>query len=196
MQATWPETDPAVVDRFLQGDAEAFSVIYHSFVPALLAYAAAICGSREQAEDIVQDVFVVCWEKKQQIQGDVLSHWLVKVTRNMAVKAFRQNVLLAEYQTSGLHEAGEAIAPGYAADDLSKAAQAMAIVNALPPVRKKIFLLSRIDQKSYRQIAEELGISVRTVENQLSAALKHIRHHQLSVTNSILLLIMLLRSSR
>jgi RNA polymerase sigma-70 factor, ECF subfamily len=192
MHSNWPEIETAVVQSFLNGEEAAFRIIYQSFAPALLAYATAICGSREQAEDIVQDVFVVCWEKKWQIKIDALPNWLVKVTKNMSVKAFRRNVLTAEYATDIANAPGEELSAEHIAFAHFREAQAMKIVDALPAARKKIFLLSRIHQKSYRQIADELGISVRTVENQLSAALKHIRY-QLTISDTIFLLLILLK---
>ncbi|MRG43517.1 RNA polymerase sigma-70 factor [Chitinophaga sp. SYP-B3965] len=184
MYSNWPELDGSVVELFLKGDENAFSTIYHSFAPGLLAYATAICGSPEQAEDIIQDVFVVCWEKRKQIKAEHLNGWFVKVTKNMAVKAFRRNVLITEYIID------DRALPAEEENRLLSEEKAMKIVNALPPERRKIFLLSRIQQKSYREIADELGISVRTVENQISSALKHIRY-EVNITELILLISLL-----
>ncbi|RPD41178.1 RNA polymerase sigma-70 factor [Chitinophaga barathri] len=187
MYSNWPELDGSVAELFLKGDKEAFTTIYHSFAPGLLSYATTICGSQEQAKDIIQDVFVVCWEKRKQITADQLDRWLIKVTKNMSVKAFRRNVLTAGYLTDGSLEMADEIPE----DNTPYLEEALKIVNALPPERKKIFLLSRIHQKSYREIAEELGISVKTVENQISSALKHIRC-QVPVSEAVFLLCIVL----
>lgn len=192
MHPNWPETDLSVAERFLKGDENAFKIIYHSFAPGLLAYATTICGSSEQAKDILQDAFVVCWEKRAQIEAAHLGGWLIKVTKNMSVKAFRRNVLTAEY-VAGHHEE---LAEANDIDSLLLREQAaMKIVDGLPTERKKIFLLSRIHQKSYKEIANELGISVRTVENQLSSALKYIRY-QAGISEIILLLLIMLSPHR
>lgn len=130
--------DDTAAELFISGDEKAFRSIYNSFVQALLAYATTICGSHEQAEDIVQDVFAVCWEKKKEIRADVLGHWLVKVTRNMAVKAFRRNVMMAQYITGSNNEPAEESAMEHFAGDQSRELRAMKIVDSLSPERKRI----------------------------------------------------------
>ena len=140
----------------------------------LMAYAAKICITRQDAEEVVQDVFASLWQNKASMEGDDITGWLITVCRHKALKSLRRQVLHADIGTL----------PEMPAHQLSPLEQLyfeeiekhiQAIIQSLPPVRRRIFLLSRDEDKSYQQIADELGISVLTVKKQISLALAYLR---------------------
>lgn len=139
----------------------------------LTAYASKICITRQDAEEVVQDVFTSLWEHRANMEND-LSGWLITVCRNKALKSLRRQILHTDISSLPKVPA-----------DLSDPLQQLyfqeieqyihTIIQSLPPMRKKIFLMSRDEDKSYQQIADELGISVLTVKKQISLALAHLR---------------------
>lgn len=154
----------------------------------LMAYAAKICITRQDAEEVVQDVFASLWQNKASMEGDDITGWLITVCRHKALKSLRRQVLHADIGTL----------PEMSAHQLSPLEQLyfeeierhiQAVIQSLPPVRRKIFLLSRDEDKSYQQIADELGISVLTVKKQISLALAYLRTQVTPYAYSLALII-------
>lgn len=154
----------------------------------LTAYAAKICMTRQDAEEVVQDVFTSLWEHRHNMEGNDLSGWLITVCRNKALKSLRRQILHTDI--SSLPEV-----PADLSDPLQRLyfdeieQYIQAAIQSLPPMRKKIFLMSREEDKSYQQIADELGISVLTVKKQVSLALGHLRTEVAPYAYSLALLI-------
>lgn len=169
-----PAIPPATLSAFKNGSEPAFKEIFMAYDARLMAYAAKICITRQDAEEVVQDVFASLWQNKASMEGDDITGWLITVCRHKALKSLRRQVLHADI----------GILPEIPAHQLSPLEQLyfeeiekhiQAVIQSLPPVRRKIFLLSRDEDKSYQQIADELGISVLTVKKQISLALAYLR---------------------
>lgn len=164
----------SVIAAFRNGSEEAFRRIFMAYDARLAAYAAKICITLQDAEEVVQDVFISLWEHRANMEGDDISGWLITVTRNKALKSLRRQIL--HMDISSLPEV-----PADLSDPLQQLYFAeieqyiYTVIQSLPPMRKKIFLMSRDEDKSYQQIADELGISVLTVKKQVSLALAHLR---------------------
>lgn len=168
-----PVLPASVITAFRNGSEKAFREIFMAYDTRLTAYAAKICITREDAEEVVQDVFTSLWEHRAGME-DNLSGWLITVCRNKALKSLRRQILHTDISSLPKVPA-----------DLSDPLQQLyfqeieqyihTIIQSLPPMRKKIFLMSRDEDKSYQQIADELGISVLTVKKQVSLALAHLR---------------------
>jgi RNA polymerase sigma-70 factor (ECF subfamily) len=140
----------------------------------LLKYASRICVTREDAEEVVQDVFTSLWENRTSIEGTDITGWLIRVCRNKSLKLLRRRVFQADITELPERPSGQ-MTPleQLYFDEIEKHIQE--IIQQLPPARKKIFLLHREEGRSYQQIADELGISVFTVKKQVSLALDHLR---------------------
>ena len=168
-----PAVPASVITAFRNGSEGAFREIFLAYDTRLIAYAAKICVTLQDAEEVVQDVFTSLWEHRDDMKGDDISGWLITVTRNKSLKSLRRQILHADI--SSLPEVPA---------DLSDPLQQLyfdeieryihTVIQSLPPMRKKIFIMSRDEDKSYQQIADELGISVLTVKKQVSLALAHL----------------------
>ncbi len=126
---------------------------------------------------MVQDLFVHLWEKAATINEATISNYMIRVCRNMAIDAFKKRVRQARVnRAQAAHP--DSTDPYQSRDphqfEIKEGAIREAIAT-LPAGRKKIFLLSRDENKTYKEIASELNISTQTVANQMSEALKHIR---------------------
>jgi RNA polymerase sigma-70 factor, ECF subfamily len=156
------------------GDYERFFKENYS---GLCRYARQFAGSMETAEEIVQDVFVRIWERRDQldIHGSVLSY-VVSAVRNSALNYIRHGNIVTAYEHNSQN-----FSPSYsssAEDELISLELEIAISKAigqLPEQRKKIFLMSRSEGLKYYEIADKLGLSIKTVEAQMGKALKQLR---------------------
>jgi RNA polymerase sigma-70 factor (family 1) len=163
--------------RLAQGDEAAFKTLYDYYSPRLYQFAYAIIHSRETAEEIVADVFLQIWQKRVRIGSlDNLNWYLHITTRNIAYSYYRKNnrrknfdfdeAVLSYYQ---VHATPEEILIGQ--EVLQVINQA---INDLPPKCKLIFRLVKEDNLKYREVAELLHLTIKTVENQMGIAIKKI----------------------
>lgn len=169
-----PPVAAAVISAFREGSERAFNQIFMAYDARLMKYASSICVTREDAEEVVQDVFTSLWENRAAIVGTDITGWLIRVCRNKALKLLRRRVFQADITGFPESPSGQ-MTPleQLYFDEIEK--HINKIIQQLPPARKKIFLLHREEGRSYQQIADELGISVFTVKKQVSLALDHLR---------------------
>jgi RNA polymerase sigma-70 factor (family 1) len=158
-------------------DTFAYKELFVSFYNPLLRFAVTLVKSREQAEEIVSDVFINIWEKRKRINGITnLKVYLFIAVKNTALNYLsRQNKNL----TDSVDEAGMEFKSIYFdPEQLMVTAEMVARIKAaieeLPPKCKLIFKLIKEDELKYREVAEILGVSVKTVESQITIALKKI----------------------
>ena len=131
-------------------------------------------------EDVVQDVFVNMWEKRDELQIESVKTYLYASARNRMLNSIReekrQNTLLEQWVQSEMEKKR-----GEECFDIDEFTQRVEIaIDNLPDKCRKIFNLSKKRNLTYRQIAGQLDISVKTVETQMGIALRKIRE-QLSV---------------
>lgn len=153
------------------------NILFNSYYSQLCKRAFAITGSMDDAEEVVQDVFVSLW-KSDTIINEISYplNYLSAAVRNKSI-SFIQSSFAKNKKAEVADFDSEAI--GTIQEDSIQDTEAKAVVyqaiNTLPPKCKEVFLLSREAELPYKQIAEELDISIKTVENQISIALKKIQ---------------------
>lgn len=169
-----------LVLRVKQRDHDALTELIDLHSYTMLRLAAAITGSRDTAQDIVQDVFIALWTRAEtlNIQGDVRSY-LWAATRNHARMVLRHELVVKRHQDDSVVSAltSESKSTNLAvgtldSEDILK--QVNTALNDLPQRCREIFLLSWRDDLTYTEIAEALGIGVATVRNQVARAMRHI----------------------
>lgn len=157
-----------------QDDQSAFSELFQLFYPKLLSLAQAILKHRQTAEEAVQDVFLQLWKNRKVLPAiNNLQYYLFVAAKHSALdhleKMKRQSHL-------ALEEAGIAFGtiestPEHALISAEMMQAIQASINELPPRCKLIFRLVKEDGLKYREVAELLQLSVKTVETQMSLAL-------------------------
>ena len=155
---------------------KAFEKLFHTYYGYLCSYASKIVQDDVAAEEIVQDFFVKLWEKREQIVIETsVKNYLFSSVKNSALNELKHNKIKDIYARSVLSgyrkNAGEA-SNFYEIDLAEKIEES---IQSLPEKRREIFRLSREEGLKYREIAEKLTISVKTVETQMSLALRHLR---------------------
>ncbi len=156
------------------GDRTAFEALFRLHYRALCAFAMGYLKDGDQAEDLVQDLFFRLWLDRE------------KVTITTSTKAYlyasvRNRCLNAVKAGSRIRVLNEEVDDQPLDDDRTedehteRIARVQAAIEALPEERRKVFKLSRYEGLKYHEIAERLGISIKTVENQMGSALKTLR---------------------
>ncbi|MDR1557829.1 MAG: RNA polymerase sigma-70 factor [Tannerellaceae bacterium] len=154
-----------------------FDKIYVNYFTRLHRFAKEYVMSDEDAENIVQDVFMMLWEKREVLNVQIsLTAYLFSLVKNKCIDHLRRKVVAEEYRQelnmklSSLEDLNRAFSSD---EDIERFINDA--INKLPKRCREIFIMSRIEGKKYQEIAEELNISVNTVENQMSIALKKLR---------------------
>lgn len=168
------------------GDVSAFETVYTLFEPRLYAFAVRLTRQREEAEEVVQEVFLKVWERRHQFDPEQnFDGYLFSIAKNIVYnKARRQvyEVAFAKYATTSAAQAVCLTEENMAYQDLEQLLEDT--YATLPPVRRQVFVLSRVEGKSNSEIAQVLNTSISNVENHLYKALKMIRE-KLRISNAL-----------
>jgi RNA polymerase sigma-70 factor (ECF subfamily) len=183
-----------IVQRMIEGDRKAFRYFFEKYYAELCNFVNIYVHDTNLAEEIVQDIFVYFWEKRGSLR---LTHsvrsYLFSASKYRSLKEIRDQ------------NTRQRILKGIRIDDLDDQAsqdefffdteQFRSILNAavedLPPKCKEIFLLCKVKNLSHKEIAERLNISVKTVENQITIALKKLREYLAPYKKEIFLLFLI-----
>lgn len=154
-----------------------FDKIYVMYFSRMHRFAKEYVLSDEDAENIVQDVFLMLWEKRTVLDVQVsLLSYLFSLVKNRCLDFLRHQIVVEDYkqELSAKLIALEQFNYIFNTDEDLERLFSSAI-DKLPERCREIFIKSRLDGKKYREIAEELNLSVNTVENQMTIALKKLR---------------------
>ncbi|MCP4443261.1 MAG: RNA polymerase sigma-70 factor [Aureispira sp.] len=154
-----------------------FKSVYDQYFNSLGNYAMAILKDRDAAQDAVQEVFVDLWKKRNDLKIKTsLQAYLTRAVKFKCIDFIRKS------QTQQRHINESQASPiavqedPYKEDEQQELKQQLSYAIAqLPTKCRKVFLMSRVDGLTYKEIAEDLEISPKTVENQISRALKLLR---------------------
>ncbi|MFO7853474.1 MAG: RNA polymerase sigma-70 factor [Bacteroidota bacterium] len=170
-------TDYNLVKSLKKGDLFAFDKLFSKYSKKLYYFARSYLGSSEDAEGMVQEVFLLIWNKREELKEHLsFNAFLYTVTYNAIRKYFRKkerekrhlDKFLEDYE--GKHNRTVTDIEYNNLLELANKA-----IEKLPERRKLIFKLSRYKGLTNKEIAEKLNISKKTVENQIRSALKFIR---------------------
>ena len=147
--------------------------MFRKFQPGLVRFAFVHLRSMEDAREVVQEVFINIWEKRSSLKfDDELRYYLYRAVKNASLNLLKRRRL----DTTSLEEAVTAAAEQEEEGETQVRYKAvMAQINLLPEICREIFLMSRVEGLSHKEIAEILEIAPKTVENQIGIALKKIR---------------------
>ena len=175
--------DKQLIQRLKEDNREAFSLLYQRYWAKVYHFCQLYLTDRSVAEDVVQEVFIKIWENRLFLrEDDHFEGLLFIITRNFIFNQHRRFVNQQFYELTVLSamESEVNVEEEISARDLQKFIDTL--IQELPERRRLIFNMSRKEHKSYKEIAEALQLSEKTVENQINAALKFL-------TKNLLLLI-------
>ena len=171
--------DAALWEAAQYGDASAFAALYERYWRRLFTAAYARLPDREACEEIVHDVFLTLWTERARLQIDNLPAYLAAAVRYQAIRSQRAaSSQPLPFAPDSLETLGTGLAYNQGESrllGLDLEERIAAALSRLPRRCREIFVLSRLQHRSNEEIAEHLHISRRSVENQLTTALRHLR---------------------
>jgi RNA polymerase sigma-70 factor (family 1) len=169
--------DKLIISNLKEGDVLSFDYIFKKYHKKVYYFAVSYLKNKEEAEDVVQEVFMNLWKFRDQINADyIFSKYLFKITYNATCKKFRK-------QASGKKQL-EAARKNIFLEDNSTNLEveynnllenANTLINKLPYKQKNVLILSTRGQLTIEEIARKLSISIKTVENYLTMAKTSLR---------------------
>ena len=170
-------SDPDIVAAIRRGDEQAFETTFRQYYPRLCNYVASLLKDDEEAEEVVQTVFLTIWEKRQDLEITLsLKSYLYRAVHNHCLNRFKHASVREVHREHTLHfssESYESVTEVIHANELEERIEKA--VSILPEQCQKAFRMSRFEELKYQEIADQLGISIKTVENQIGKALKILR---------------------
>ncbi len=166
-----------VCQKLKEGSKETYRQVFNTYYKVLCLYATSLTSNKSSAEDIVQNVFLNLWIKRNTLNiNSSLKSYLYKATYNIFINEFRkkqrEETIVDKIHYQVLQNAIE--------EEESYLKERIEWINKeieiLPPKSKKIFKMNKKRGLTYREIAKMLGISENTVESHISRALKRIRN--------------------
>ncbi|MGE5425333.1 MAG: RNA polymerase sigma-70 factor [Syntrophothermus sp.] len=158
-------------------DKNSFETLFRKEFKGLVVFATRFVKDIEVAKDIVHDGFIVLWEKREQVDLSAnVKSLLVTTIRNRCLNWLRDNkkfdkniVSLEETFSERVYEPADRLEENETRVMISTA------IGQLPERCREVFILNRFENKKYKEVADTLGISVKTVEAQMSKALDFLR---------------------
>lgn len=150
--------------------------MFRTWYKPLCAYANGFLRSRDEAEEVVQAVFIQFWEKRNNLEIEIsLKSYLYRAVRNGALNKIKHEKVKLEYAGYAKSSNADIEAPSENLEVEELQFKIRHALMKLPEQCRKVFELSRFEELKYAEIAERLGISVKTVENQMGKALRIMR---------------------
>ena len=181
--------DNGLVQLLQKGNVEAFDSLFEVYSQKLFGFALKYFKNEADAEELVQDIFVKVWENRQTLKSELsFKSYLFTIALNQIRKHFNKKAISLRYLESLQNEPEFIDNQAIQENDYESALnQINLIIEQMPPRRREIFMKSKLDGKSSKEIAAELNISAGTVDNQVSEALRFIRTHLKSENLALLL---------
>jgi RNA polymerase sigma-70 factor (ECF subfamily) len=160
-----------------EGSEHAFEMLFKRYYQPLCNYAYSFLNDRDEAEEVVQAAFIGIWDKRQLIEIQTsMKAYLYRMVRNSCLNVLKHEKVKqahAKLQVAGGEPVYEAVAQSMLSSELQGRIQEA--MKSLPEQCRIVFQLSRFEELKYAEIADHLGISIKTVENQMGKALKIMR---------------------
>lgn len=167
-------SDIHLVTSLRSGHMKSYEVLFERYYDRVKRFAWSLIKNEWVAEEIAQNVFMKLWVNRSTLQSDLsLSSYLFSITKNEVIDYVRQRRCFAQYCTRQNFVQQYDIQEQF---DVTELQQRVAyLLEKMPSQRRKVFTMSRLDNVSNEDIARQLGISKRTVETHISAAIKQMR---------------------
>ncbi|MNJ96330.1 putative RNA polymerase sigma factor FecI [compost metagenome] len=174
MEATEENT---ILNSLSQGDELSFFILYERYSHALFSTVFRMVKDKQVSEEIVQDVFLKVWQKRSTIDPNrSFKSWIFTIAKNDVISWYRKLAKETALQEN-LYQHFEQLYVLEKEGDIQEKQAALLdrALNSLSERRKEIFVLCKIEQKSYEEVAQKLNISVSTVSNAMVKSNQHIR---------------------
>ncbi|NIG57280.1 RNA polymerase sigma-70 factor [Chitinophaga sp. Cy-1792] len=167
-------SDPDLLQLIREGQVHAFNEVYARYFKLLYKYAYNILRNEAECNDAIQEIFVWIWENRETLEVSSLKGYLLAAVRYKLARTIQTSKRRAEIlSNTTTHTTFTQLDDDLAVKELRQVISDF--TDSLPPRSREIFRLSRLNHLTNKEIASQLGISEKTVENQLTIALKKLR---------------------
>lgn len=167
-----------LVSDLSKGDEKAFEKLYRLFSEKIYQVSRRMNLGHEDAEGVVQEVFLKIWKNRTQLNPDLsINAYLIAIVRSLVIKKVKKDARFFAFQQYNLPLVQGLASSGPEDDLIFEEFHHLTseIINQLPPAQKQIFILRNFENLSTEEIAEQLNLSKRTVENQIFRANKLVK---------------------
>lgn len=133
-------------------------------------------GDIDLSEDITQDVFMKLWDKREDVQQETVKSYLYTIANNMLLNKIRHDKVVLSFAEKNKNQQEEQ-SPEFTMEEKEFKVELERVIGAMPEKQREVFLMNRIEEMTYKDIADSLELSVKAVEKRMHGALAHIREH-------------------
>lgn len=167
---------PELLGLLRKGDHAAFKTVYIHYYAPIESFLFRLLRSHDEAEEICQNVFLVLWERRAELDPSRnIKTLLYTIAKNAVMNLFKHQKVLQKYHQQHTHDDLDSLTGEDILIAQEKELLAEITVRNMPPMRRRIFEMSRYENMSNDAIAQELGMSKENVANHLSQARKDIK---------------------
>ncbi|MDX9852879.1 MAG: RNA polymerase sigma-70 factor [Tenuifilaceae bacterium] len=188
-------SDNYIIEQLRNGNEQVFETIFRTYYKRLCNYANTILWDIDESEEIVQNAFLAIWEKHETLNVHTsLKSYLYSAIYNSSLNKIKHNKVRKQYSEAAKHQ-GEPLFNDASHDLVNRELNGVInqSIESLPQQCRAVFKLSRFENLTYAEIAQQMGLSVKTVENHMIKALKVLRE-DLKEYLPILILMLLMKS--
>jgi len=156
-------------------DEKTFKMIFDTNSEVIRNFIYYKCGDMAQAEDIAQDAFVKLWKNCKKVVFEKAKSFVMKVAQNAFYNEVDHKKVVLKYNKNAVQKEGHGISPEFVLEEKEFMVKLQNSIASLPEKEREVFLLSRKDKKTYKEIAEIIGISQKGVERRMHLALMKLR---------------------
>jgi len=171
-----------LIEGLKKGDKNAYKFLFTEHYTSLCNYIYNISNNRALAEDLVQEVFIKLWEKRETLSIKMsIKSYLYRASHNQFLQYLRKEKYRLDFIERSKLDLLSLVYIEEESNTNIYTEKLNALINDLPPKCKTVFLKSKIEKKKYKEIAQEMNISVKTVENHIGKALRILRESSISI---------------
>lgn len=177
MKGSNKDIDSTLVGSLQQGDHRAFEKLFERYAQKLFVFSLSYLKNENDAEEVVQEVFLKVWVKRSALKTDTsFQSYLFTIAFNSIKKSFNLKAKNDQFKLDLIDsmDAGQELVD-FERDYQLVLEKLEQFIDAMPDRRKEIFLQRKQEGKPVKQIAEEMGVSVKTVENQITEAMHFLK---------------------
>jgi len=158
-----------------------FKALYDQYYTPIKNFIYYKCGDVDLAEDLTQDAFMKLWQKREDIKEETVKSYLYTIANNLFLNKVRHDKVVlgfVEKQTDQKNEQS----PEYALEEKEFKEELERVIAGMTVKQREVFLMNRIDDLTYKEIAERLELSVKAVEKRMHGALNYLKekiHHKI-----------------
>jgi RNA polymerase sigma-70 factor (family 1) len=174
---------------------EAFKSLFETYFEDVRRYVLYRSGNDEVATDIAQETFMRIWEKQMTPDPKQVKGLLFKIAGDLFVSQYRKEKVAFNFFNT-FQPSNKSLTPEDEINFRELQNAYDAALKSMPEKQRTVFLMNRIDELKYKEIAEQLDLSIKAVEKRMSQALNHLKTHLKNKISGLILFVLGLRLNR